>query len=444
MRKTAVAIVLALVLAACGDTTDPVPATDPPGTTAPTTTTAPEPTTTTTPTTTATTAPATTTTTVPPDGPPPFDTWVAIVASLPSADHDRDAAETVAAGFDLVELDVLLSDDYPSLNPGYWVVYSGPVERSWEAARRCYEFDDRAPGCYPRYLGADPREPVGAAHGLALAYTEGEGDLVAISTDTGDVVRTVSEYFYGDGRYPGTPELTADGLAAYYSVGYEDSWFSCDASDGDVQRVDLATGRREQIADGFAPKISPHGDQLLYLAASDCVTDPENQQWVLAALDTLVIRDLSTGRETRTVFPTPPDTGDGPYELWSAVWSRPDGDSAYVLDTAGTVWRSLGPNREPQAVARLGDGGWHWRLVAFDEADATLLAARIEWVDDTATTELHRIDPATGTVELVAEYPGRAAFSVSAAGRLAVATPGTIDFGGRQVATDATVIEIAW
>lgn len=53
--------------------------------------------------------------------------WIAIMASLPADEYSQADAErelesyTAAAG---LNLQLLLSDDYESLNPGYWVIYA--------------------------------------------------------------------------------------------------------------------------------------------------------------------------------------------------------------------------------------------------------------------------------------------------------------------------------
>lgn len=65
---------------------------------------------------------------------PPF--YTVILASLSSGSNtDADAlasAERLAAQYG-VEARVLLSDDFGSLSPGYWVVYAGEFSESTEA-----------------------------------------------------------------------------------------------------------------------------------------------------------------------------------------------------------------------------------------------------------------------------------------------------------------------
>jgi hypothetical protein len=63
---------------------------------------------------------------------------------------DRKANEVAAAG---LPAGVLRSNDYPSLRPGYWVVFVGQYDSLREASRRADRIADRGfPGGYPRYV----------------------------------------------------------------------------------------------------------------------------------------------------------------------------------------------------------------------------------------------------------------------------------------------------
>lgn len=55
---------------------------------------------------------------------------------------------------------VLLSDDFASLNPGYWVVYAGPYETARETQTVCWWELNRRSGaeCYGRELSQDPSD----------------------------------------------------------------------------------------------------------------------------------------------------------------------------------------------------------------------------------------------------------------------------------------------
>ncbi|MGF1667052.1 MAG: hypothetical protein ACFCVC_12365 [Acidimicrobiia bacterium] len=78
--------------------------------------------------------------------------WIAVLASLSSANYTRSeaAAWRVEIGIDDAEL--LLSDDYSSLSPGYWVLYRGSYPDRAAAAAACGAYADRVTGCYPAPL----------------------------------------------------------------------------------------------------------------------------------------------------------------------------------------------------------------------------------------------------------------------------------------------------
>lgn len=445
-RLAVTSLLLTLVLAACSagevapSTT--VAATTTTTTLAPTTTEA----TTTLPPSTTTPAPPSTASSVPPTRPLPFDSWTAILASLPVAENTARQAYTVADELGVLGAGVLRSDDYPSLSPGFWVVYTAPYEFSWEAVAACQQVVDVAPDCYPRFLGADPEAPVGHEHGTLVAATD-DAKLVVISASTGDVVRTVDDSFGGDGAFPSTPALAADGLTIDYSVGSEDYWFSCDASDGHLERLDLATGRAEKTGDGFSPSISLDGGTLLYLASSECFPDPTEPQFVLAPADTVVWRDVGSGGETRRTVPLPGDVTAG-FELWDIA---PGPDAVFVVDIDGAVWRfppAAGDAGDVALVADLAASGLDAglaTLVGFDVAGDRLLVSYTYFDTDAQFTELHAVDPAVGSVERLEVYEGVAAFALDATGRhLAAANGNRLTVDGIEVAVAVGITALAW
>jgi hypothetical protein len=63
---------------------------------------------------------------------------------------ERKAREVAAAG---LPAGLLRSNDYPSLRPGYWVVFVGQYDSVEEASRRADRIADQGfPGGYPRYV----------------------------------------------------------------------------------------------------------------------------------------------------------------------------------------------------------------------------------------------------------------------------------------------------
>lgn len=446
-RTAITGLLLTLAIAACsGDAAAPsttvVPTATTTTTVAATTTEAP----TTLPPTTTTVAPTSTTSSVPPTRPLPFESWTAILASLPVAENSAAQAYTVAEKMAVPGAGVLLSDDYPSLSPGFWVVYTAPYEYSWEAVAACERVVDVAPDCYPSYLGSDPEQPVGREHGTLVAITD-NAELVVLSASTGEVVRTIDDSFGGNGDFPGTPALAAEGLTIDYSIGFEDYWFSCESSDGHLERLDLATGRSEKTGDGFSPSPSLDAATLLYLASSQCYPDPVDPQFVLAPADTVVWRDTATGSETKRTMPLPGDPVAG-YELWD-VAAGPDG--VYVVDTDGVIWRfppTAGDAGEVSAVADLAAAGLDAglsTLVGFDTARGLLLVSYTYFDTDAEFTELHGVDPARGTVERLATYEGVTAFALDATGQhLAVGNGTTLEVDGVELPLTNGVLALAW
>lgn len=48
---------------------------------------------------------------------------------------------------------MLLSDLYPTLNPGYWAVYTGYFATQSEASTHCHIVRDPGYDCYSRLVG---------------------------------------------------------------------------------------------------------------------------------------------------------------------------------------------------------------------------------------------------------------------------------------------------
>lgn len=95
---------------------------------------------------------STSTTTAVATGELPTPTWIVVIASEADEAGARVLADRVAEGGR--PAGVLRSDDYPSLNPGFWVAYTGPYpERgAAEAAVASLEADGVG-GTYARCAG---------------------------------------------------------------------------------------------------------------------------------------------------------------------------------------------------------------------------------------------------------------------------------------------------
>jgi hypothetical protein len=101
----------------------------------------------------ATTTSTTTTVAVPPSTVALADQrWIAVLASLSSANYSRADAAAWRVELGLGDAELLLSDDYSSLSPGYWVLYRGSYPDRASAAGACGAYADRVTGCYPAPL----------------------------------------------------------------------------------------------------------------------------------------------------------------------------------------------------------------------------------------------------------------------------------------------------
>ena len=80
------------------------------------------------------------------------DGWTVVLASKNGEDAARDSAESFSAE-GIPDVGILDSDDFSSLQGGFWVVYSGEFESQAEATRALDDID--APDAYIRRITAD-------------------------------------------------------------------------------------------------------------------------------------------------------------------------------------------------------------------------------------------------------------------------------------------------
>ncbi|MBT8213275.1 MAG: hypothetical protein KJN71_09025 [Acidimicrobiia bacterium] len=381
MRRVALLAAIAIAATACSGTTDS--ATTTAESVATTTSTTEPATTTATSTTTVATSTTTTTTTVPsgPLGPPPFQTWTVIVASL---DVDTTSeAEAVDQWKSLVgdrpDSGVLLSDNYPSLNPGYWVVFAGEFDTELAATGLCADLQGESLACYHRWLGS-----ASAMAEEVLVYG-GDADpgWFYVRTATGATRPVYDRFFEASG--PGHPSITADGSEMYFTVGYEDYWFSCELTIGEIRRLDFATGEELVVAAGLYPSAHPSAQILAYASDDECF---EDEFGFNSFNDLVVVRDLRNGIN-RVYQPGEVDPGFTIDLAWSA-----DGETLFVardtdfgleihsfdplVTSTSDPWTSGGP-------LDLGIGGFDWLRLVGERAG-----------------KLHVIGCATGVCDLVA------------------------------------------
>jgi len=281
-RLLGVVFALAFAVAACGGNTAETTTAAP--TASSTTTASTQTTISTTPSSSTTLAPTTTTTTVIAKDILDYGQWILVLASLPT---DEFTLEDAAARTpEVAGSRVLLSDDYPSLNAGYWVVYTGPFPED-PTTSTCP--DDRPEDftCYPRFVG-----DVAVALPNIVIWTE--TGIRQVSPTTGEYVGDPVDLDAG-GIFIDRFTVTQDSGTAYYGVGWEDFWYSCEASRGTVARVDLSTGLTDIAYPGYNPQISPDGSLIAVIDSSECVPDPAQEGWWLTPFDQIQIYQLSQG-----------------------------------------------------------------------------------------------------------------------------------------------------
>lgn len=159
---TAGAVILALAFLELSDDADrtaraPAPTPSPTAEAVPTTSPVPTPSGTPTPAA-AETPSATPSATPPPSGavadwPAGEEAWtVVLLSGTDRAAAEKRARELAAGG---TQVGVLRSDDYASLRPGYWVVFSGRYETQQEAQEAAKAIGAKAAGSYARFV--DPK-----------------------------------------------------------------------------------------------------------------------------------------------------------------------------------------------------------------------------------------------------------------------------------------------
>lgn len=273
-----------------------------------------------------------------------WGTWTLILASIGTGDPGaEDRANEIAAGIEGAA--VVYSSDFPSLNPDYWVVHWGAFESGSEASEWCAGQPDELT-CYPRYLGSEVSPFAVDDHAVLV---DGQA-LVIVDVRNGERLKVIDPNFSGDGMWVGRMALTPDAQAMYYDVGWEDSWYSCDSSQGQVERLSLEFGTTAVVAAGYSPAVSPDGMWLAVLVAGQCLPDPaEPTMWVVTPTDTVVLYSLASGwpEETRRwrVESVPTSYDDSNMLTW-VDW-RADSQALVVMNNAGDLFEVTLDHRGP-------------------------------------------------------------------------------------------------
>jgi len=320
-----------------------------------------------------------------------WGTWTLILDSIQtSAPGAEEQAQEIAGGLEGAA--VLHSNDFPSLNPGYWVVYRGAFQSGTEASNWCADQPARF-SCYPRYLGPDISPLAADDHALLI---DGQA-LVVVDVATGERLKVFDPYFNGDGMGVGRMALTPDASALYYGVGFEAGWYACDSSRGQVWRLDLAFGTVTIVASGHTPAVSPDGRWMTVLLSEQCLPDPEAPDlWVLTPTDTVVLYNLTTGLPVeagRWSVGLPPTSYEDPHMVVWVDW-RADSQGLLMVNNAGNVFEvSLGGRAILDAGPPVVEGVNGYPLALVGD---TLYISRDETPDEWGGFDLIAVDLATG------------------------------------------------
>lgn len=266
----------------------------------------------------------------------------------------------------------------------------------------------------------------------ATAFLTADNQLLEVDAATGATIRVLDEFFSGEGIFRGGLRLSPDRSEIWYSEGYEDSWYSCEASVGSWGRVDAADGALELLGSGSGVEPSADGMFVSYLTSGVCVPDPEQPEfWVLTPPDRVVVRELATGEEREFVTDTPP-----------ADYAAPSAVSSAIFGPAGNLLVQLGDGRLID-VDPNGSGVIQDHPVVLDEVTGEPVAATGEsviFVDfgDEGSSDVYALDPAGGAPTLVVSAGAFMAVGVSAEGHIAVSSlePVTVAPGA-----DVTVLD---
>lgn len=143
----------------------------------------------------------------------------------------------------------------------------------------------------------EPSPDSSGAWPAQFAGVDGSGDIVVADASDGRVARRLAP---SAGRDVITLSIARGGTSLFYSV-------SSDVACGSTWTVPLAGGTPARISDGRSSAISPDGRSLAWVRQAGCDRGE----------GTLVVRDLTTGRDRTWTYP---DEFEGPTAVieWSA------------------------------------------------------------------------------------------------------------------------------
>jgi hypothetical protein len=163
--------------------------------------------------------------------------------------------------------------------------------------------------------------------------------VTEFDTQTSNEIRSVTDFFSGEGVFRWDPALTADRSVMIYSEGYEDGWFSCESSVGLVGALNLATGETADLGTGTGIELNRGGTTAVVLDSDVCLPDPAMPEfWVLTPSDRVIIIDVATTDSIAIPSTPSPEAYDSPTVVVWADFDDTD-DSLLVLTGDGALRR---------------------------------------------------------------------------------------------------------
>jgi hypothetical protein len=163
---------------------------------------------------------------------------------------------------------------------------------------------------------------------------------------------------------------------------------------------------------------------------------------VLAPFDTIVVRDLTGGRETVRKVPLTTVNGH-PNELTDVVWGIGTSD-LYVLDRSSRVRHFAPGSFTGSEIAQL-DVGFHWRLLGVDRETGLVLLRSSSFHDGAETSNFFWLDPTDGSVAQFHTAKGHAFAAFDATGStMGIVAGSNLLIDGETSALGVEVLSFGW
>lgn len=246
------------------------------------------------------------------------------------------------------------------------------------------------------------------------AFVIADGDLVEVDVATGAIVALISEFFDADGVFRYGLRPTADRTTIWFNESYEDGWYGCESSVGNVGRIDIASGAIEILGPGSGVSLAPNDELLAHLGSAVCVPDPEAPDfWVLTPYDRVVVRQLASGEIREFVTAATLDGSPDPGVVEWAGFS-PAGDLLVLtadgqlrnVDINGSSTIQDHPVVLPEVIG--------FPIAATATALVTIVGG------DEGSTDLYSLDAVSGAPTLLASSEAFMNAAVNASGHVVV------------------------